>query len=207
MTLGNPDLKGWNYIVYVLIRNNFEADVFSLSELYQYEQYFAQVYPRNMHIKEKLRQTLQNLRDKGLVEFVSKGLYQMNFEFDEADQNIEEEDLIYLLSNPSIPEWVKIGRTNSIERRLKELYNTSVPLPFEVIETIRTDTRESSEILEKSIHNIIDTLNPGLRKYTEANRREFFKMTPEEGKKIFELVSNIVGVNPCHDSLHDEKTL
>jgi len=207
MTLKGPDLKGWNYIVYILIKNNFEENVFSLSELYQYEKYFAQVYPRNMHIKDKLRQTLQNLRDKELIAFVSRGQYKMNNEFDESNQNIVEEDQIYLLSNPSIPQWVKIGRTNSIERRLKELYNTSVPLPFEVVEIIKTETRESSEILEKSIHNIIDTLNPGLRKNTEANKREFFKMTPEEGKKIFGLVSNIVRVKAYHGTLQNERTL
>ena len=37
----------------------------------------------------------------------------------------DENETVYLLSNESIPGWVKIGRTNSIERRLKELYNTS----------------------------------------------------------------------------------
>ncbi|MFW6298068.1 MAG: GIY-YIG nuclease family protein [Bacillota bacterium] len=190
------DLTGWNYIVYVLIKNNFENRKFSLNELYEYEKYFAQVYPKNMHIKDKLRQTLQNLRDKGFIDFVSRGRYQMIFDYEEVEDSLKQEDLIYLLSNPSIPEWVKIGRTNSIERRLKQLYNTSVPLPFEVVETIKTETRESSEILEKSIHNIIDTLNPDLRKNTEANKREFFKMSPEEGKQIFELVSNIIGIQP-----------
>ena len=189
------DLKGWNYIVYTLIINNFKYKTFSLGDIYAYEPYFATVYPSNFHIKDKLRQILQNLRDKHLLIFKEKGTYQLlpikAAEHTAVDTGLE---LVYLLSNESIPGWVKIGRTNAIERRLKDLYNTSVPLPFKVEQTIPTNTLEESRTLEKSIHSIIDTLNPNLRKNTEAYRREFFKMTPEEGKNIFSLVSKIIGI-------------
>ena len=41
-------------------------------------------------------------------------------------------NIIYILVNESMPDLVKIGRTNrSIEQRIKELDNTSVPLPFQ----------------------------------------------------------------------------
>lgn len=193
----NLNLKGWNFIVYTLIINNFKTLGFSLQELYQYEEYFKMVYPSNYHIKDKLRQTLQNLRDKGLLVFLAQGNYRLvNIKVSDEIVEVKKQELVYLLSNESIPGWVKIGRTNAIDRRVKELYNTSVPLPFKVEETIQTSTLEQSRVLEKSIHSIIDTLNPSLRKHTEASRREFFRLTINEGKSIFSLVNKIVGITP-----------
>jgi len=194
-------LKGWNFIVYTLIKNNFKSELFNLSDIYKYEAYFSLVYPSNYHIKAKLRQILQNLRDKGLLLFKEHGNYQLIY--DDVLIPINEEnhqELVYLLSNESIPGWVKIGRTNSVDRRLKELYNTSVPLPFKVEETITTNTLEESRVLEKSIHSIIDTLNPNLRKHTEAYKREFFMMSTDEGKSIFKLVTQIIGIILTHDN-------
>jgi hypothetical protein len=182
-------LKGWNFIVYILIKNNFNYNPFTLNSLYAFESSFRQVYPDNFHIKDKLRQTLQNLRDKGLVTFHSKGNYQLIQEVTlEQPSESTKQNMVYLLSNESIPDWVKIGRTNAIDRRLKELYNTSVPLPFKLVDSIQTNSSADAHLLERSIHSIIDTLNPSLRKQTEANKREFFKMTPDEGKSIFKLV-------------------
>lgn len=199
--MGN-DLKGWNYIVFILIKNNFSFNTFTLANLYKYEPYFRQVYPANSHIKEKLRQTLQNLRKKGLLEFQSnKGSYRLiEYTLQDEGKIDKQQELVYLLSNISIPGWVKIGRTNSIDRRLKELYNTSVPLPFKVEESIETNSFEESSELEKGIHSIIDTLNPKLRKNTDAFKREFFNMSIEEGKSIFKLVTQIVNIIPNCDN-------
>ncbi|MBU0996911.1 MAG: GIY-YIG nuclease family protein [Firmicutes bacterium] len=195
------DLKGWNFIVYILIKKNFRFDSFTLTELYSYEQYFSLVYPSNFHIKDKLRQTLQKLRDKGLLQFHSLGNYQLiKSEVREVVIEDKHQELVYLLSNESIPGWVKIGRTNAINRRLKELYNTSVPLPFRIEDKIETQSSEESRILEKSIHSIIDTLNPNLRKHTEAYRREFFRMSTDEGKSIFKLVTHIIGITPTQEA-------
>jgi len=194
------NLKGWNFIVFTLIKNNFKFNTFTLTDLYKYEQYFSVVYPSNYHIKDKLRQTLQNLRNKGLLEFQSLGTYQLiQSEVREVIVDDMHQELVYLLSNESIPGWVKIGRTNAINRRLKELYNTSVPLPFRIEDMIETHTLEESRILEKSIHSIIDTLNPNLRKHTEAYKREFFRMSTDEGKSIFKLVTHIIGITPTQE--------
>jgi hypothetical protein len=76
-------------------------------------------------------------------------------------------------------------------------YNSSVPLPFKVEDTVTTDTTEQSRTVERNFHSIIDTLNPDLRKNIEASRREFFRMTPEEGKSIFSLVTTIMSVSPA----------
>jgi len=197
-------LKGWNYIVYVLISKHFKLSKFALEDLYSYEEYFRVVYPENYHIKDKLRQTLQNLRDKKLLNFLGNSMYQL-IDQEEITTNktskYDENETVYLLSNESIPGWVKIGRTNSIERRLKELCNTSIPLPFKLIDCIKTDTRDDSYTLEKSIHSIIDTINPDLRKNTEASKREFFKLNAEDAQRIFKLVKQVNGVSVQENSL------
>ena len=51
--------------------------VFQISDVYGYEYELRAIYPNNRHIKEKMRQQLQVLRDKGLIEFIGRGQYQM----------------------------------------------------------------------------------------------------------------------------------
>ena len=64
-------------------------------------------------------------------------------------------------------------------------------MPFIREDCIETRTEQDSRELERSIHNIIDTIDPDRRKNTEARKREFFKMTPEEAKNVFMLVRYI----------------
>lgn len=48
---------------------------FTLDELYAFENKLKIKYPNNNHIKDKIRQQLQFLRDKGLIEFNGRGNY------------------------------------------------------------------------------------------------------------------------------------
>jgi type II restriction enzyme len=48
---------------------------FKLEELYGFESELKQRYPDNNHVREKIRQQLQVLRDKGYLEFLGKGTY------------------------------------------------------------------------------------------------------------------------------------
>ena len=48
---------------------------FTLDELYAFENKLKIKYPNNNHIKDKIRQQLQLLRDKGLIEFNGRGNY------------------------------------------------------------------------------------------------------------------------------------
>lgn len=195
--MAHTKLKGWNHIVYTILKTYFSKNEFKLKDLYEFEPHFKLLYPENYHIKDKLRQTLQKLRNKGLLEFVSKGVYNLiPIAKEEPIKENNHQQLVYLLSNESIQDWVKIGRTNQINRRLKELYNTSVPLPFKLEEFIETNSKEESIELEKCIHSIIDTINPDLRKNTEASKREFFKLSVPQGKEVFNLVYKIMGINP-----------
>lgn len=51
---------------------------FSLDELYIFESKLQIKHPDNHHIKDKIRQQLQILRDKGYLSFISKGNYKLN---------------------------------------------------------------------------------------------------------------------------------
>lgn len=51
------------------------SESFSIDDIYKYEDVLKIKHPKNNHIKEKLRQQLQILRDNGFVEFTSRGNY------------------------------------------------------------------------------------------------------------------------------------
>ncbi|MBQ5610075.1 MAG: hypothetical protein IIU83_00600 [Fibrobacteraceae bacterium] len=48
---------------------------FSLNQVYHFENELKMKHPTNNFIKDKIRQQLQYLRDKGFIEFVSPGHY------------------------------------------------------------------------------------------------------------------------------------
>jgi len=50
---------------------------FSLDDVYRFEQELSRMHPDNRHVKDKIRQQLQVLRDKGYLEFTSAGNYQL----------------------------------------------------------------------------------------------------------------------------------
>ncbi len=147
--MSDHGMRGWDHIVYTLIDNNFKGEVFTLRDRYLFEPLFQKAYPKNVHIRDKIRQVLQHLRDKGLIIFKESGTYEMTEQLASVTREaLGEQELAYLLSNDDIPGWVKIGRTKSIDQRLKALYNTSIPLPFKVEETVETMNTEQSKILE-----------------------------------------------------------
>jgi len=187
-------LTGWNYLVYQLVLNNFKGRSFGLKELYEFDKEFQRIYPTNFHVKDKLRQILQNLRDQKYLSFLGHSKYELSIN-DTSENQVgisNEPNYVYLLSNSSLPEWVKIGRTNNLDRRLKELYNTSIPTPFKLEQSIKTVNLFKAKIVETSIHTLIDNLNPLLRKETEAKNREFFKISIDLGKDLFSLAAKII---------------
>jgi hypothetical protein len=70
----SKQLKGWNKAVFDII-DCFKNDQFILNDVYFHESYLKKVFPKNNHVKAKIRQTLQNLRDLGLIEFIDSGCY------------------------------------------------------------------------------------------------------------------------------------
>lgn len=66
--------KGWILDIMNCV-DAIHKDTFSLNEIYSFESYLKTKYPNNNFIKDKIRQQLQFLRDKGLIEFKSRGTY------------------------------------------------------------------------------------------------------------------------------------
>ena len=50
---------------------------FSIDEVYRFEDDLKRIFPANRHIRQKIRQQLQVLRDKGFLEFSGKGNYRL----------------------------------------------------------------------------------------------------------------------------------
>jgi type II restriction enzyme len=70
----NVRLRGWTLDVLRVIRYIGRA-WFSLDDVYAYEHALAKAYPENKHIKPKIRQQLQVLRDLGYISFEGRGRY------------------------------------------------------------------------------------------------------------------------------------
>lgn len=66
--------KGWLLDILNCIEKIPTKD-FTLKEVYNFEKELIIKYPNNNHIKDKIRQQLQFLRDKGLIEFNGRGTY------------------------------------------------------------------------------------------------------------------------------------
>ncbi len=101
---------------------------------------------------------------------------------------------IYILTNPSFPEYVKIGYAKDVKQRLDELNRSSaVPFAFRIYATYEVD----SELSDKKLHSILDKLNPELRSTEEINGkkrvREFYAMTPEDAYDILDAIAEING--------------
>ena len=45
----------------------------------------------------------------------------------------EEAGVIYIPSNPAMPDLVKLGKTTNLPARLKSLNSTGVPVPFQCV--------------------------------------------------------------------------
>lgn len=70
--------RGWLLAVMGVVEDVTSTDpgrTFSLAEVYAHEARLSALYPGNRHVREKVRQQLQRLRDQGWLEFVGPGLY------------------------------------------------------------------------------------------------------------------------------------
>ena len=68
--------KGWLLDVMLCVEKIGHKE-FSLNEVYGFENALSLKHPDNHHVKAKIRQQLQFLRDKGYLEFVERGLYRL----------------------------------------------------------------------------------------------------------------------------------
>lgn len=66
--------RGWTLDIMKCIEKLNKTE-FTLHEMYTFEHELCQRHPDNQHVKDKIRQQLQILRDRGYLEFVGKGQY------------------------------------------------------------------------------------------------------------------------------------
>ena len=106
--------------------------------------------------------------------------------------------LVYILTNPCLDGWVKIGMTerDDIERRLRELNApTNLPLSYRCYAVYEVDNPAE---VERNIHHLIDVINPALhaRETLPSGRireREFFRLSPETAYSILRHIAELRG--------------
>lgn len=111
----------------------------------------------------------------------------------------DKKGVIYILTNPSFPDYVKIGYADDIDKRLRQLNRSEcIPFAFRIYAIYEVNSRLS----DLKLHSIIDKLNPDLRSIDDFNGqkrvREFYAMKPEEAYAILEAMAEI---HDCKDNL------
>ena len=72
----SPETRGWLLDVMKCVELLGKRD-FTLDEVYAFERHLGDLYPGNQNVKPKIRQQLQYLRDRGFIDFVSRGNYRL----------------------------------------------------------------------------------------------------------------------------------
>ena len=102
-------------------------------------------------------------------------------------------EMVYVLINPAMVGYVKIGLTTNLSKRLSNLDTTPVPLPFECFYAAIV---KDANFVEKQLHKAFE--DSRVRK-----RREFFEISPERVVAALKLVE-IEDVTPKDDIVENE---
>ena len=103
------------------------------------------------------------------------------------------QDIVYVLVNEAMPNYVKVGSTANLEQRMRDLDTTGVPLPFECFYAARVN---DARFVERRLHDAF--MNHRVRK-----NREFFEIAPERIMAALKL-AEIEDVTPGADYLESE---
>ena len=101
---------------------------------------------------------------------------------------------IYILTNPSFENYVKIGFSENVKQRIKELNRSvAVPFGFRLYATYDVETVSA----DKRLHKIIDKLNSNLRSIdnidNKTRTREFYLIKPQDAYEILEDIAELSG--------------
>ncbi len=97
--------------------------------------------------------------------------------------------IVYVLTNPAMPGLVKIGKTtrSDLGARMKELYKTGVPLPFDC--AIAVEVENNGDELEKALHTAFEP--------QRLNRsREFFQVESSQVEVLLSIWPDARDVTP-----------
>ena len=73
----SPKERGWTLDVLRIVRSLGRQE-FSNSDVYAFESQLEKLHPNNRHIRDKIRQQLQVLRDRGFLVQVQRGFWALN---------------------------------------------------------------------------------------------------------------------------------
>ena len=68
--------RGWTLDVLQVVQSLGKME-FTLADVYAHADSLAKLHPKNAHVRDKIRQQLQALRDLGLLEFTTPGHYRL----------------------------------------------------------------------------------------------------------------------------------
>lgn len=110
---------------------------------------------------------------------------------------METKGVIYILTNPSFPEYVKIGYADDVKTRVSQLNKSEcTPFAFRIYATLNVPSR----LADKNIHALIDKFKPELRAKDNVNGkirvREFFAISPKEAYDLLGIIGGIYGETP-----------
>ena len=99
---------------------------------------------------------------------------------------------IYILTNPSFPEYVKIGYADDVDKRLAQLNRSEcIPFAFRKYATYNVPDR----LADKKLHSLLDMFDANLRAVDELNGKkrvkEFYAMQPEKAYHALELIAEL----------------
>src|SRR5579864_3653360 len=70
------EARGWLLDVLKCVESLGKRD-FTLDDVYAFDRHLGELYPGNQNVRPKIRQQLQYLRDRGFIDFVSRGNYRL----------------------------------------------------------------------------------------------------------------------------------
>ena len=69
--------RGWTLDVLQVVQSLGKLE-FTLADVYAHSDSLAKLHPKNAHVRDKIRQQLQVLRDLGLLQFLGGGSYRLS---------------------------------------------------------------------------------------------------------------------------------
>lgn len=117
---------------------------------------------------------------------------------------------IYILTNPSFPEYVKIGYADDVDKRLNQLNKTEcTPFAFRLYATYEVPNR----LADKKLHSLLDMFDANLRAVDELNGKkrvkEFYAMQPDKAYHALELIAELTDTTDrliLHEKSNKDKT-
>jgi hypothetical protein len=169
---------------------------FPLYDSCHFLSYLCRLFMKQLHIDENVITEQLSERERGIFFLLSN----KNNNITKKHINTMEYGIVYLLTNPVMPGLVKIGMTTQedIDKRMKELYTTGVPVPFECQFACKVKKGDCAKI-EKALHTAFAPQR------INANR-EFFRIQVEQAKAILELFHHTDVTEEVSDEIQNDLT-